>query len=74
MRVHLRHELGDGLRLIALRLEVGLNLQGHAALALFRAGRAVRHEGWRASARDQRMLLHQGLRSLAKSWRAAVGA
>ncbi len=38
MRVHLRHQLGDGLRLIALGLELGLDLQGPRRLPTCRGG------------------------------------
>ncbi len=74
MRVHLRHQLGDGRRLIALGLELGLDLQGHAAFRLVGAGRAVRHEFGPDGAGHQRMLLHQRLRRLAEPGRSAVGA
>ena len=74
MRVHLRHQLGDGRRLIALGLEFGLDLQGHAAFRLVGAGRAVRHEFGPDGAGHQRMLLHQRLRRVAEPGRSTVGA
>ncbi len=74
MRVDLRHQLGDGRRLVALGLELGLEAQGHAALALLGARRTMRHELRRAGAGHQRMVLHQRLRRLAEARRAAVGA
>ncbi len=61
-------------RLVAFGLELGLDAQGDAALALLGTGRAVRDELRRAAAGDQRMLLHQGLRRLAEAGRAAIGA
>ena len=72
LRVRLGHKLGNRLRLIALGLEFGLDAQGDPALALLGTGRAMRREG-RHGARDQRMLLHQGLRRLAETRRTAIG-
>ena len=40
-----RHQLVDRLRLVALRLEVGDDAERHAALALLRPRRTVRHPG-----------------------------
>jgi hypothetical protein len=72
-RIGRSHQLGNGVRLVAFRLQLGLNLQGHAAFALFRARRPMRQER-RERARHQRVILHQGLRSLAESGRPAVGS
>ena len=74
MRVHLRDQLGDGLRLVAFGLELGLEAQGDAALALVGPWRAVRHELGPAGAGHQRVVLHQRLRRLAEARRAAIGA
>src|SRR6516162_4122070 len=73
MRVGLSHQLGYGLRLIAFRLKLGSNMQGHSALALLGTWRSVRREGC-SLAGDQRMLLHQGLWRLPEAGRMAVGA
>ncbi len=74
MRVDLGHELGDGRGLIALRRELGLNGERHAALALLRARRPMRHEIGPDLAGHQRMVLHERLRGLAEAGRAAVRA
>ena len=73
MRVHLRHQLGDGRRLVALGLELGLDAARRTPPSdLVGPGRAVRHEFGPAGAGHQRMLLHQRLRRLAEA-RAAGG-
>ena len=72
MRVHLGHELGDGARLIALGLELGLDVEGDAAFGLLGARRAVGREVGDGPG-HQRVLLNQRLRRLAKARRAAVG-
>ena len=74
MRIHLGHELGDGGRLVALGLELGLDAQRDAAFRLVGAGRAMRREFGRAGAGHQRVLLHQRLRRLAEARRPAIGA
>ena len=74
MRIHLSDKLGDGARLVALGLQLRLDAQGNAALALLGTGRAMGNEVRATAAGDQRVLLHQRLRRLAEARRAAVSA